>query len=274
MLESANTPRERLLIALIAFAGLRVSEAVSLKRADVSFSPPEITVRRGKGGRSRAITIYQQLKPHLRSYLDDTRGGAAEDFLFPSYNGHLTSRWAQRIVQLVGQRAGLRNVTPNDLRRACVLYWHYRLGLQPTQVQEHLGVAGADFLDILEQGAAQWALQPDTTDEAEALPSPIYLGPGRPPRNQVRDQELWDMIRIHGKTFGEAARDYSHAHSIQPPLTRDRVRMAVIRFENKLIKEALKAGARDLATIATRARVPIERVSRVIGSPNLTITDP
>lgn len=265
MLESANTPRERLLIALIAFAGLRVSEAVSLRRADISFSPPEITVRRGKGGRSRAITIYQQLKPHLRSYLDDTREGAAEDFLFPSYNGHRTSRWAQRIVHLVGQRADLHNVTPNDLRRACVLHWHYRLGLQPTQVQEHLGVTGGDYLDILRLGDAQWSPQSDLTDEAEALPSPIYLGPGRPTRNQDRDQALWDMIRIQGKTFGEAARDYSHAHSIRPQLDRDRVRMAVIRYENKLITEAFRAGAQDPVAIATRTRVPIERVNRVLG---------
>jgi integrase len=49
--------RNQALIALLAGAGLRVSEALALEPRDVSFKRHEIRVRRGKGSKARTVTL-------------------------------------------------------------------------------------------------------------------------------------------------------------------------------------------------------------------------
>ena len=71
------------LFSLLACTGLRISEALALARDDVDLAEGVITVRAGKGGKSRLVPLHQSALEPLRAYLSrrdrcgDTAGSAA-----------------------------------------------------------------------------------------------------------------------------------------------------------------------------------------------------
>ena len=265
LLAAAEDSRERALLGLMAFAGLRTSEAVSLRCGDVSFSPPTIHIRRGKGGHPRDVDIDSDLEVLLREYLEVTSGRTGEDYLFRSMNGHLTSRWAQRTVEQLGRHTVAGPITPNDLRWACVLRLHYHRGLKTFEIQDQLAVNDADLLKVLRLGSERWMPRPEPFGRIRTEIVVTRRGPGSPPKNRERDAELWQMVTVGGKTFDQAAREYSSQNGIEPHLSRDLVRMAVTRYESRLIKEAWNTGQRDVNAIAAKCHAREDRVRTVLG---------
>jgi integrase/recombinase XerC len=73
--------RDRLLLALFAYAGLRRSELLGLDWDDVDLERRLIRVRQAKGGRQRVVPLQPALVPLLLTYLD-TRLPLAERALF------------------------------------------------------------------------------------------------------------------------------------------------------------------------------------------------
>jgi len=60
------TGEDRALVLLGAHAGLRVSEALALRRADVRLADGELDVRDGKGGKARTVPVSESLATALR----------------------------------------------------------------------------------------------------------------------------------------------------------------------------------------------------------------
>jgi len=63
---AAATGEDRALVLLGAHAGLRVSEALALRHADVRLSDGELDVRDGKGGKARTVPVSESLATALR----------------------------------------------------------------------------------------------------------------------------------------------------------------------------------------------------------------
>jgi len=61
------TGEDRALVLLGAHAGLRVSEALALRRADVRLADGELDVRDGKGGKARTVPVSESLATALRA---------------------------------------------------------------------------------------------------------------------------------------------------------------------------------------------------------------
>lgn len=70
-IKEAKTARDRALIALLATSGLRISEALKLRRCDIELDKQTGYVRQGKGrkkGEKKEIFVYS---PDARTYLED-----------------------------------------------------------------------------------------------------------------------------------------------------------------------------------------------------------
>lgn len=55
-------------------AGLRISEALDLRSADVDFEANTLTVRNGKGGKTRTVPLHPELRVALRSTMRPSGG--------------------------------------------------------------------------------------------------------------------------------------------------------------------------------------------------------
>lgn len=119
LFEVARDVKHKALLMTLYGAGLRISEALALKPADIDSRRMLIHVRLGKGNKDRMVKLSVQLLEVLRQYW---RARRPKDWLFPqSSNPHrpMESGTAQRIVTRAARRAGItRRVSPHTLRHS------------------------------------------------------------------------------------------------------------------------------------------------------------
>ena len=99
-------------------AGLRISEAVSLKVGDIDSSRMLIHVREGKGAQDRVTMLSPALLEMLRTYWRFQRPA---DWLFPAIkpHKHISAATVQQICREAAHLAGFsKRVTPHTLRHS------------------------------------------------------------------------------------------------------------------------------------------------------------
>jgi site-specific recombinase XerD len=117
LLRSIDHPRYRVLLATIYATGLRLSEALALRAADIDSKRMVVRVCQGKGKKDRYVPLPPALLDLLREHW---RREHLRDLLFP----HLSDRsrpadptGVQRYLQRLVAKAGLaKKVTPRTLR--------------------------------------------------------------------------------------------------------------------------------------------------------------
>ncbi|MFH0838529.1 MAG: tyrosine-type recombinase/integrase [Patescibacteria group bacterium] len=105
ILKVIQNRKHRLLVALAYGAGLRVSEAVSLRVRDIQLEELTIHIKEAKGRKDRISLVSNKLCEELRWQMNGKQAG---DFVFDSQRGgRLTTRTAGKIFE-------------NGLRNACI----------------------------------------------------------------------------------------------------------------------------------------------------------
>jgi site-specific recombinase XerD len=133
--------RDRLMLALFAFAGLRRSELLGLDWADVDLERRLIRVRKAKGGRQRVVPLHPALEPLVMDYLR-VRAGDPEVALFVGMHGkRLSTTIMVQTFLRYARAAGVterKRVTPHTLRHVFASEL-LRAGANLRQIQELLG---------------------------------------------------------------------------------------------------------------------------------------
>jgi integrase/recombinase XerD len=106
LFEALANPRHRLLLQLAYAAGLRVSEVVRLKVADIDSRRLTLHIRCAKGRKDRMVPLSTLLLRLLRVYWRDVR---PKEWLFPGRTpaGHLSIGAAQRVCWQAVRAAGI-----------------------------------------------------------------------------------------------------------------------------------------------------------------------
>ena len=96
--------RNRALLHVLWYCGLRVSEALALRGSDVAFDSRTVRVRRGKGGKSRLVSLPDPCAGVLREFADRA-GGSGLVFVNRDGGPVLASyvrAWMGRMARRVG----------------------------------------------------------------------------------------------------------------------------------------------------------------------------
>ena len=118
----ANT-RHRAILTCCYAAGLRISEAVSLRPADIDSRRMVVRVEQGKGRKDRYVMLSPRLLEILRDYWRRTRPQG--EWLFPGLipGRHLTIDAVERACQKIRALSGLdKPLTPHSLRHAFAVH--------------------------------------------------------------------------------------------------------------------------------------------------------
>jgi integrase/recombinase XerD len=145
--------RDRAMLVLMYATGLRVSELVGLRLANVSFERAVVRVV-GKGSKERLVPVAAFALEVLRAYLDDVRPGLMRDerqeAIFLTGRGRPMTRanfWA-RLKRLYLPRAGLPPETsPHTLRHSFATHL-LEGGADLRAIQEMLGHASLGTTQI------------------------------------------------------------------------------------------------------------------------------
>jgi integrase/recombinase XerD len=115
--------RDRTMLELLYATGLRVSELVNLKLAQVNVTQGVIRVL-GKGNRERLIPLGEEAVRWLKAFAAGARGeillDRTTDYLFPTRRGDRMTRQAfWHIIKRYARKAGVdRELSPHTLRHA------------------------------------------------------------------------------------------------------------------------------------------------------------
>lgn len=135
LINSAETHKSKLILQLLYSSGLRVSEVVNLKPADLDLNENIGWVREGKGKKDRMFIFSQKLSNKLKKFIDKHKNWG---YLFSSTKP-LTTRNIQKIVQKIAQKAGIeKEVHPHTIRHSFATHL-LDAGVDIRVIQECLG---------------------------------------------------------------------------------------------------------------------------------------
>jgi len=119
ILDSCRNNKEKLIVELLAYTGVRVSELCSIRVSDIDLENKSLKIRGGKGDKDRLVIFSDKIVPDLKKYIMEIkeRKGKAE-FLFPTAKSKKISPvTVERIIRNLARRAGInKKVTPHVLR--------------------------------------------------------------------------------------------------------------------------------------------------------------
>jgi site-specific recombinase XerD len=113
---SSLDTRNRCLLALWMYTGLRIGETLALDWRDVSFSARSVHVRHAKGGRERVVHFGETLASHFTAWREKTWRTSDDD---PVFIGHRGSRMDGKAVYAAIAKYGLKErygLSPHRLR--------------------------------------------------------------------------------------------------------------------------------------------------------------
>ncbi|MBD1261519.1 tyrosine-type recombinase/integrase [Maribacter polysiphoniae] len=129
--------RNYLLLLMIYRHGLRVSEAVNLKKSDVNIKESRVWINRLKNGLSVEHPISGDELRAIRRYLNSRKDNLP--WLFINERGlPLTRQAVNYITTSVGEKANLPRVHPHTLRHSCGFYLANK-GYDLRLIQDYLG---------------------------------------------------------------------------------------------------------------------------------------
>ena len=142
--------RDKIIIKLLAYCGLRRFELAKIKIEDIDFNTNKIQIL-GKKKIDRLATLFSdQLVEDLKLYITYVLNNKKQGYLFPAVsslneNEHITATQINRIVAKAGKRAqlenphpDLKNINPHMLRHSCARILKDK-GLSLEVVQKVLG---------------------------------------------------------------------------------------------------------------------------------------
>jgi len=143
--------RNRAIVAVFYYAGLRCAEALALRPRDVDLDRGEIVVRRGKGAKQRLATISPPGIPHVQLWLERRAQmglpGKAPVLCTISTGdkrtagGELVEPYVWKMLQRAAERAGIeKRVHPHGLRHSHAARLARR-GVPMNYIQGQLGHA-------------------------------------------------------------------------------------------------------------------------------------
>ncbi len=107
LLRATTRERDRILLLVALYCGLRCSELTGLRVEDLEFTRRTLFVRQGKGKKDRVTPIPKKIVGPLRGWVGNRTTGLV--FPSPRGNGRLTNRTVQYLFKRLAVAAGLPN---------------------------------------------------------------------------------------------------------------------------------------------------------------------
>lgn len=118
--ERGGNKRDKAIIAVLLYCGLRVGELVKLRLQDVEINERsgKLTVW-GKGAKKREVPLRVEARHALAAYLEIRGANSQSDKLFLGQRGPLTVRGVAKILEKYAYQAKLNGLHPHSLRHTC-----------------------------------------------------------------------------------------------------------------------------------------------------------
>ena len=138
ILAGTDNLKHQAILFLIYSAGLRVGEAVRLRREDIDYARRTVRVKQGKGRKDRYTILSEQAYVILMRYCREQR---PDSWLFPGMQpgGHLTERSVQKLFERARLASGVQKQASIHTLRHSFATHLLESGIDLRYIQELLG---------------------------------------------------------------------------------------------------------------------------------------
>jgi integrase/recombinase XerD len=148
--DKADDVQHALMLRLLFYTAVRVSELCAIEIEDVDFAANTIRINAGKGDKDRVVLFAPSFATALRAHVS---GHPANRWLFQTVrHGRFTSRRVQQIVKLYAERAGV-TATPHTFRHQALTWLTRQGGLADAEIQVLSGHARRETLAVYQHVA-------------------------------------------------------------------------------------------------------------------------
>jgi integrase len=148
--DAAEDVQHALMLRLLFYTGVRVSELCAIEVADVDLENCKVFVNQGKGSKDRYVLFGKSFATALRTHI---AAHPQNRFLFQSRRcGRFSTRRVQQVVKLYAGRAKV-NATPHTFRHQAITWLTKNSGMADAELQLITGHARRETLAIYQHVA-------------------------------------------------------------------------------------------------------------------------
>ncbi len=156
IVDKAEDVQHALMLRLLFYTGLRVSELCRIEVADVDLENCKIRVNQGKGGKDRFVLFSKTFATALRTHL---AAHPKNRWLFQTrLHNKFTPRRVQQVVKQYAEKAGVQ-ATPHTFRHQCITWLTRHSGLADAELQLITGHARRETLAVYQHVALDGDLE-------------------------------------------------------------------------------------------------------------------
>lgn len=145
----AGPERNRAIVAVGVFCGLRVSELCDLNREDFNIKEQMVHVKHGKGDKERYVPLNSAVIEAVQDYLA-TRTDDSESLFTTRMGGRISRYQVYRVVTAIAEYAGIKKdkrISPHKLRHTFATSLMNK-NVNISKVQHYLGHESIDTTQI------------------------------------------------------------------------------------------------------------------------------
>jgi integrase len=156
VVDQAEDVQHSLMLRLLFYTAVRVSELCNIAVADVDLENCKIRVNQGKGSKDRYVLFGKSFATALRTHI---AAHPKNRWLFQTrLNGKFSARRVQQVVKLYAGRAGVR-ATPHTFRHQAITWLTRHSGLADAELQLITGHARRETLAVYQHVALDGDLE-------------------------------------------------------------------------------------------------------------------
>jgi integrase/recombinase XerD len=129
-----------MIVKTLMYTGIRVSELINIRLADIDFHYCQVRINNGKGGKDRIVPFPQSFKELLAMHADAMKKKHAVYLFESSWKKKCTDRRIRKILSKYSEEAGLvQNLSPHKLRHF-LLTWLNAAIISPDSREDNGGI--------------------------------------------------------------------------------------------------------------------------------------
>ena len=143
--DAAEDVQHALMLRLLFYTGVRVSELCNIEVADVDLENCKIRINEGKGSKDRYVLFGKSFATALRTHI---AAHPQNRWLFQTRRcGKFSTRRVEQIVKQYAEQAGIQ-ATPHVFRHQCITFLTKHSGMADAELQLITGHAKRETLSI------------------------------------------------------------------------------------------------------------------------------
>lgn len=136
---NAQDVKHVLIIKILLYTGIRVSELINIAINDVDLSACQIKINQGKGKKDRMVPFPQHFKETLALHIQQSKQQNRQYLFESGFRRHYTDRGIRKILMRYTRDAGIeRSISPHKLRHF-LFTWLKKQGIDDALIQPYSG---------------------------------------------------------------------------------------------------------------------------------------